>query len=120
MSSVIILPISPFVSTITSNISGMLAGDQKGREKREEERKKRRRKDPKYLFAFIGFWHEMGGGKEGARVRPTTRRDATVVKGCLQRQRSLGATFYGLIVTVATCVTCPLASLRARPPSLPT
>ena len=41
---------------IASNMSGILAGDEKGR---------RRRKDPKYLFAFIGFWHEMGGTEVG-------------------------------------------------------
>ena len=44
-----------------------MAADQKGRKGGEKEREgRRRRKDPKYLFAFIGFWHEMGGGREGS------------------------------------------------------
>ena len=42
-------------------MSGILAGDQKGREKKRKKEEEKRRKDPKYLFAFIGFWHEMGG-----------------------------------------------------------
>ena len=50
-------------------MSGILAGDQKGREKKRKKEEEKRRKDPKYLFAFIGFWHEMGGPESPERGR---------------------------------------------------